>query len=509
MPTGRPAAGGEDVDVLIIGAGLSGIGAARHLNAAFPGSSYVLLESRDSIGGTWDLFRYPGVRSDSDMITLGYSFKPWTDPVTMADGPSILQYVREAAEEAGLDRHIRFRHRVTSLDWSSREGRWNVVAERTDTGETVVFRAGWVMGCTGYYRYDEGYTPRFEGREDFQGRIVHPQHWPEDLDYAGKQVVVIGSGATAVTLVPAMAEDAAHVTMLQRSPTYIVSLPEQDPFMTSRLARRLPKRLVYRLTRAKNIAQHVAAYQLSRRWPRLMRRLIRAATRKQLPEHVDVDVHFKPTYDPWDQRLCVVPQGDLFEAIRTGTASVVTDRIERFDATGVRLASGRHLDADVIVTATGLNLLPLGGVTLRVDGEDVHLPDTMAYRGLMLSGVPNFAMIIGYTNASWTLKADLVCEFVVRVLRHMKETDQRVCVPERPRDIGEEPFLDFTAGYVLRSLHEFPQQGTREPWKLRQNYFLDALALRRGGLDDGSLRFGNPPDVGPAERGRALSRTGS
>jgi cation diffusion facilitator CzcD-associated flavoprotein CzcO len=492
----------EDVDVLIIGAGLSGIGAARHLTAAFPGSTYVLLESRDTIGGTWDLFRYPGVRSDSDMITLGYSFKPWTDPVTMADGPSILRYVQEAAEEAGIDRHIRFRHRVTSMDWSSDEGRWTVVAERTDTGEVVTYRAGWVMSCTGYYRYDEGFTPEFEGRDDFRGQIVHPQHWPEDLDYAGKRVVVIGSGATAVTLVPAMADDAAHVTMLQRTPTYVVSLPDRDPFMMSRLGQRLPKRLVYRITRAKNITQHVATYQLSQRQPALVRRLIRAATRKQLPEGFEVDLHFRPPYDPWDQRLCVVPRGDLFRVLRNGEASVVTDRIACFDATGIQLESGRHVEADVIVTATGLNLLPLGGMTLRVDGKEVALPDTMAYRGLMLSGVPNFAMVVGYTNASWTLKADLVCEFVVRVLRHMSETDQRVCVPVREPGLEEEPFLDFAAGYVLRSLHQFPHQGSRAPWKLRQNYFRDAVSLRRGELDDGALQFGNPP--GPLRAGTEL-----
>ncbi len=497
----------EDVDYLIIGAGLSGIGAARHLSAAFPDRSYVLLESRGEIGGTWDLFRYPGVRSDSDMITLGYKFKPWTDPVTMADGPSILRYVRETAEESGIDRHIRFHHRVVSMDWSSAQGRWLVQAERTDTGESVVLRAGWVMSCTGYYRYDEGYTPHFEGREDFSGQIVHPQFWPEDLDYAGKRVVVIGSGATAVTLVPAMAtgEDAAdHVTMLQRTPTYVMSLPEKDPFMDSRLARRLPDRVVYRIARAKNIFHHVLTYQLSQRRPDLVRKLIRAATRKQLPEGYEVDLHFKPPYDPWDQRLCVVPRGDLFRAIREGTASVVTDRIARFDDTGIQLESGEHLDADLIVTATGLNLLPIGGITLRRDGEEVRLPDTMAYRGLMLSGVPNFALIVGYTNASWTLKADLVCEYVVRVLKHMERTGQAVCVPERQPDVEEEPFLDFAAGYVLRSLDQFPTQGSREPWKLRQNYYRDAVSLRHGDIDDGALRFDNPPTPGAGPPARVV-----
>jgi monooxygenase len=502
----------EDVDFLVIGAGLSGIGAARHLTSAFPDRSYVLLESRGVIGGTWDLFRYPGVRSDSDMITLGYKFKPWTDPVTMADGPSILAYVRETAEESGIDRHIRYHHRVTAMDWSSGEGRWLVEVERTDTGEQVSFGAGWVMGCTGYYRYDEGYTPHFEGRDDFQGQVVHPQHWPEDLDYAGRRVVVIGSGATAVTLVPAMAEgpDAAgHVTMLQRTPTYILSLPDRDPFMDSRLARRLPDSVVYRVARAKNIAQHVATYQLSRRKPDLVRRLIRAATRKELPEDFEVDLHFSPPYDPWDQRLCVVPRGDLFEAIRSGKASVVTDRVSHFDATGIRLESGDHLEADIIITATGLNLLPLGGITLRVDGEEVHLPDTMAYRGLMLSGVPNFALVVGYTNASWTLKADLVCEYVVRVLQHMDRTHQSVCMPVRDPDVAEEPFLDFAAGYVLRSLHDFPSQGSREPWKLRQNYYRDAVSLRHGTVEDGSLSFGNPPAADSTGDGPALSSTGA
>ncbi|HEV2062805.1 MAG TPA: NAD(P)/FAD-dependent oxidoreductase [Solirubrobacteraceae bacterium] len=477
----------EHLDVLIIGAGLSGIGAAHHLQTKLPHKSYAILEARDTIGGTWDLFRYPGVRSDSDMHTLGYRFRPWTAAKAIADGPAILEYVSGTAREAGIDRRIRFGHRVTQLSWSSDEARWTVTAERTGTGETVRLTAGFVLSCSGYYRYDEGYSPHFPGTERFRGRIVHPQHWPEDLDYAGRRVVVIGSGATAVTLVPAMTDEAAHVTMLQRSPSYILAVPETDP-AASALAKVLPKRLLYPVVRWKNVALATLVYRASRRWPRRVARLIRAGVRRRLPDGYDVDRHFRPTYDPWDQRMCLVPNGDLFEAISAGRASVVTDHIETFTERGIRLRSGEELEADVVVTATGLNLLPLGGVEFVVDGRTVELPETMAYKSMMLSGLPNYAFLLGYTNASWTLKADLTVEYVCRLLRHMDRRGYRIAVPERAADVEEEPFLDFQAGYVMRSLDQFPKQGSKAPWRVHQNYARDLVALRHGPVTDG-MRF--------------------
>lgn len=478
----------EHLDVLIIGAGLSGVGAAHHLQQAFPERSYALLEARGSLGGTWDLFRYPGIRSDSDMVTLGYRFRPWTDPVTIADGSSIRAYVTETAARAGIDQHIRYHHRAVAADWSWTEARWHVTVERTDSGETIRLAADFLMVCTGYYRYDEGYTPPLEGAADFAGRLVHPQHWPEDLDHAGMRVVVIGSGATAVTLVPAMAETAAHVTMLQRSPTYIVTLPSRDE-VAARLARWLPPRAAYQLSRAKNIAAHVGIYQLARRRPTLVRRLIRQAAIRQLPEGYDVDTHLNPRYDPWDQRLCIVPDGDLFRAIRRGSASIVTDQIDRLTPSGVRLASGTELEADIVVTATGLNLLAFGGIDLSVEGTPVSLPDTVAYKGLMLSGVPNLAYVVGYTNASWTLKADLVSEYVVRLLRRMQKEGATVCVPEADPDVARLPLLDFAAGYVRRSVDAFPRQGDQGPWRVRQNFYRDAILLRFGPVADRALHL--------------------
>ncbi|WP_320670000.1 flavin-containing monooxygenase [Patulibacter defluvii] len=477
----------EHVDVLIVGAGLSGVGAACHLRERCPDKRIAILEGRDAIGGTWDLFRYPGIRSDSDMFTLGYDFKPWTAAKSIADGPDILAYVRETAREHGVDQLVRFGHRVVSAAWSSAESRWTV--EAIHDGVPVRISCDFLFSCSGYYRYDEGYTPDFAGTERFGGRIIHPQHWPEDLDHEGQRIVVIGSGATAVTLVPALAERAAHVTMLQRSPTYVISLPGRDPI--ANLARRvLPEKLAYAATRWKNVLLTTASFQLSRRRPQLMRRLIRAGVARQLPKDYPVDVHFKPKYDPWDERLCVVPDGDLFRALRGGKASVVTDRIETFTERGLRLESGEELEADVIVTATGLNLVAIGGVQLTVDGREIKLSDTMGYKGMMLSDVPNLAIAIGYTNASWTLKCDLTCAYVCRLLNHMDEHGYRVCVP-RNRDPSVEPvpFIDLASGYVQRSVDAFPRQGSKAPWRLHQNYPRDIAALRYGALDDGVLEF--------------------
>ncbi|GAA4629627.1 NAD(P)/FAD-dependent oxidoreductase [Actinoallomurus vinaceus] len=481
----------EHVDVLIIGAGLSGIGAAHHLQAALPGKTYAILEARETIGGTWDLFRYPGVRSDSDMHTLGYRFRPWTQAKAIADGPSILRYIRDTAAEAGIDRHIRFRHRVVSASWSGEDARWTV--EAIHDGEPVRFTCGFLFACSGYYRYDAGHLPDFPGIERFGGTVVHPQHWPEDLDHTGKKVVVIGSGATAVTLVPAMAGKAAHVTMLQRSPTYIMSLPAEDAIANT-LRRLLGARRAYPIVRWKNVAAVTLFYRLSRRRPRLVRSIIRKATIRRLPPGYDVDTHFKPRYRPWDQRLCIVPDGDLFAAIRDGRASVVTDRITEFTETGLRLESGTELDADIVVTATGLRLLALGGIRLTVDGRDVALPETMAYKGMMLSGVPNFAFTIGYINASWTLKADLVSEYVMRLLRHLDARGHDQCVPVNDDpDVTEQPLMDFQAGYVLRSIEEFPKAGSRTPWRIPMSYAHDLVDLRYGPIDDGVMRFSRRP----------------
>ena len=494
----------EHVDVLIVGAGLSGIGTAHHLQAAFPGKSYTILEARDSIGGTWDLFRYPGVRSDSDMYTLGYRFRPWTQAQAIAGGPAILRYVRDTAAEAGIDRRIRFGHRVTAAAWSSDTARWTVTAEHG--ASTVRITCRFLLMCSGYYRYDHGYQPDFPGLADFRGQVVHPQHWPADLDYAGRRVVVIGSGATAVTLVPALARTAGHVTMLQRSPSYILSLPGEDP-IADRLRRLLGDRRAYPLTRWKNVLIAALIYRLSRRRPELVRGWVRRLAVRQLPPGYDVDTHFNPAYNPWDQRLCLIPDGDLFAAIRSGRASVVTDRIAAFTGSGLLLESGTELPADIVVTATGLQLLAFGGARLEVDGRPVQLPETMAYKGMMLSGVPNFAFTVGYTNASWTLKADLVSEFTCRLLGYLDAHGYDRCVPvdDDPR-VGRRPLLDFSAGYVLRSIDEFPRAGSRAPWRLGMNYAQDLLTLRYGRINDGVLRFsratGRPAPAAPARAAR-------
>ncbi len=474
------------VDVLIIGAGLSGIGAAAHLTRELPHTSYLVLEARAVSGGTWDLFRYPGVRSDSDMYTMGYRFKPWLDEESLAPGERILDYVRQTATEYDVDRHVRYGHRVVRASWSSADARWTVEAEHD--GVSVTFTAGFLWSCRGYYDYERGHEPKFAGAPDFTGRIVHPQHWPADLEWAGKRVVVIGSGATAVTLVPTLAQDAAHVTMLQRSPSYVMSLAERDP-VALRLRRWLPARTAHRVIRWKNIVTTAAFYRLSRHRPALVRRLIRRQNVAQLPEGYDVDTHFTPVYDPWDQRMCFVPNGDLFRALRRGRAEVVTATIDRFDQTGVVLTGGRHLDADVIVTATGLRLSPFGGIELVVDEVPVEPSAEMSYKALMLTGVPNFVFTVGYTNASWTLKVDLVAEFCCRLLAFMSEQRYRRVVPVRDPSVQPVPFMDFTSGYVLRALDQLPRQGDREPWRLRQSYLRDRRTIRHGSLEDGVLAF--------------------
>jgi monooxygenase len=493
----------EHVDVLIVGAGLSGIGAAYHLKTNCPDKTYTILEARDCIGGTWDLFKYPGIRSDSDMYTLGYSFKPWREAKAIADGPSILNYVRQTAKDNAIEGKIRFHHHVISAEYSTADARWTVQAQRSDTHETVSISCGFLMMCSGYYRYDEGYTPDFAGIEDYRGQIVHPQHWPEDLDYTGKRVVVIGSGATAVTLLPAMAEKASHVTMLQRSPSYILALPAEDP-IANVLRRALPAKLAYSIVRWKNVMLTMLSFQLSRRRPAIIKSLIRRGLQRQLPEGYDIDTHFKPNYNPWDQRLCLVPDGDLFKAIVDGHASIVTDRIDTFTERGIALESGDELEADIVVTATGLNLLALGGMRIVVDEQEIELSETMSYKGMMLSGVPNMAFAIGYTNASWTLKCDLTCEYVCRLIKHMDEHGYSQCTPENnDQSLVGQPFIDFSSGYVLRSIDKFPKQGSKAPWRLYQNYALDIVSLKFGAIEDGTLRFSSTV-AKPAEAPAAL-----
>jgi monooxygenase len=489
----------EHVDVLIVGAGLSGIGAAHHLQERCPGKSYAILEAREATGGTWDLFRYPGIRSDSDMHTLGYRFRPWTEAKSIADGDSILRYVRDTASEGGIERHIRLRHRVVRAAWSSADALWTVDAERSDTGETVTLTCNFLFVNSGYYRYDEGYTPEFPGLDSFAGEVIHPQHWPQDLDYGGKRVVVIGSGATAMTLVPAMARDAAKVTMLQRSPTYVISMPGEDG-LANRLRAVLPERAAYAIVRWKNVISQGIFYRLSRKRPELIKKLLRRGAVKMLPPGYDVDKHFKPRYNPWDQRVCLVPDADLFRVLRDGSAEIVTDRISTFVADGIELESGEKLDADVVVTATGLNLLFLGGIEITIDGAERHMPRALTYKGAMLSDFPNFAYTLGYTNASWTLKADLTSEYVCRLLNHMDAGGHRIATPiVSDPTVTEEPLLDFNSSYVLRSLAQMPKQGSKEPWKLRQNYAVDLQMLRRGAIDDGVMQFSNPVPGNQAE----------
>ncbi|MCR9162639.1 MAG: flavin-containing monooxygenase [Nannocystaceae bacterium] len=478
----------EHYDVLIVGAGLSGIGAAYHVQTMCPGKRYAILEGRPRLGGTWDLFRYPGIRSDSDMHTLGYSFRPWTAAKAIADGPAILNYIRETAEENGIDRHIQFNSKVVASRWSSAEKRWTVTVSREDTGSKDEVTCNFLFVCSGYYDYDEGYTPDFEGREDFEGEIVHPQKWTDDVEYAGKNVVVIGSGATAVTLVPSMADKASHVTMLQRTPTYVVTRPAEDKIANA-LRKRLPSTLAYGITRWKNVAMGQAFFKLCQGVPGVMKKVITHGVKQELGQDYDVDTHFNPPYAPWDQRLCLVPDSDLFDVIRQGKASVVTGHIDRFVPEGIRLRDGQVLPADLIVTATGLRVKALGGMDVTIDDEPLDLSNRMSYKAMMFSDVPNMAMCFGYTNASWTLKADLTSLYVCRLINHMDEHGYDSCTPKKSDDVVEEPFIPLQAGYIDRAASLLPKAGNKVPWKLKQNYFFDLLMLKAGKVDDGVMQF--------------------
>ncbi|MFJ9775042.1 flavin-containing monooxygenase [Kitasatospora sp. NPDC101157] len=499
----------EEFDVVIIGAGISGIGAASYFSRELPGKSLLVLEGRDNIGGTWDLFRYPGIRSDSDLHTFGYEFKPWRHEAAIADAPLIRAYLRETVEENHLEPLIRLRHRVVRAEWSSSDVRWTLTVEATDPARKVTvtrtIRAGWVFAATGYYRYDEGFSPRFPGQEDFEGTIVHPQHWPEDLDYSGKKVVVIGSGATAITLVPSMAtgpDAARHVTMLQRTPTYVLALPRVDKLALA-LTKVLGEERGYAVTRFKNIWLDRAVVKGLRTFPRAGRRLIRYENRKRLPKGFDVDKHFNPPYDPWDQRLCLAPDGDFFDAIKNGHASVVTDTITRFSSRGVVLGSGEELEADVVVTATGLNLQLFGGMPIVVDGREVEIADAVSYRGMLLSGIPNWAMAIGYTTSSWTLKVSLMCRYFIDLVRHMDAHGYDQVVPVAQPGMERRPVMDLKAGYAKRGEKVLPKQGLEKPWRMALSYPEDAKALR-GPVADNNLVFGNARWVAhPSDGGRA------
>jgi monooxygenase len=492
----------EHFDVLVVGAGISGVGAGYHLQTLCPNKSYAIFEGRDAIGGTWDLFRYPGVRSDSDMYTLGFSFRPWKEAKAIADGPSILGYLRETAKAFGIDRHIQYGRKVKRASWDSSRSLWTVDYELGPERTLEQVSCNFLFMCAGYYNYAQGYRPAFAGEDQFKGRIVHPQAWPEDLDYAGKRVVVIGSGATAVTLVPEMAKTAAQVTMLQRSPTYVVSRPAEDAF-ANRLRKWLPAKLAYDIVRWRNVLGQMYFFNFTRKRPQLVKTQLINMVREQLGPDYDVETHFTPRYNPWDQRLCLVPDADLFEAIKTGAATVVTDHIEAFEADGIRLKSGELLPADVVVTATGLDMQLMGGLQVEVDGAPIELAKTFSYKAMMYSGVPNLASTFGYTNASWTLKADLTAEYVCRLLNHMDRRGFTECRPVNDEPLEPAPWLDFSSGYVTRAMNRFPQQGQKAPWRVYQNYALDLVAFRYGRVDDGVMRFSKASAAAVAD-GRSL-----
>lgn len=497
-----------DFDVLIVGAGISGIGAGYYLKRECAGQSFVILENRDAIGGTWDLFRYPGIRSDSDMYTLGYAFKPWKEEKAIADGPSIRKYVNETAKEYGIDKHIRFKHRVVKSEWSSDTARWTVTAETE--GKTVTFTAKFVLMAAGYYNYEEGYRPKFKGEEDYKGKLIHPQHWPEDLDYTGKRVVVIGSGATAVTLVPAMTDKAAHVTMLQRSPTYMVSMPAEDA-LANGMRKVLPQGLAYHLTRLRKVVFQQIFFRLARNRPEKTKERLLGLIREQLGPDYDMETHFTPRYNPWEQRLCLVPDNDMFLAIKSGKASVVTDTIDTFTEKGIKLSSGKELEADIVVTATGLNLRMLGGAEIFVDGKKSEMKDKITYKGCMLSDVPNMAFVFGYTNASWTLRADLICEYACRIINYLSlyHLDQ---VTPRIGDahLEPKPFADFSSGYFARAVDLLPKQTNVAPWKQNQSYGHDIMDMRFSPMEDGVLEWKKKPESGmPAAPARAREKVGA
>ncbi|MEH6550150.1 MAG: NAD(P)/FAD-dependent oxidoreductase [Pseudomonadales bacterium] len=478
----------ESVDVLIIGAGLAGIGGACQLRRNCPNHSFMVLESRETSGGTWDLFRYPGFRSDSDMYTYSYGFKPWKDKATIADGHKILSYIREAAAEYDVEPHIRYQHKVVAANWSSADKRWLVTAELGGSGEQVTIICKFMFNCSGYYDYEQGYTPEFAGIDDFGGQVVHSQHWPEDLDYQGKRVVVIGSGATAVTLVPAMSKETSSLVMLQRTPTYIANVPSEDP-TAKKLRKWLPNSLVFRLIRWKKVLFQIYLYKLSRKRPQDLKKVLLGGVRKELGPDYDIDTHFTPDYNPWDQRLCAVSDGDLFAAIREGRAEVVTDYIDQFNEGGIQLKSGKQLDADIVILATGLNLKFAGGVKHSFDGKALDITDHYIYRGMMFSGMPNLAFTVGYTNSSWTLKTDLTGKFVCRLLNKMDRGGYSTVTPQIKGEMGEVPMLDFDAGYIQRARKDMPKNGDRLPWQNYQNYIRDFIGLRLGRLNDDELEF--------------------
>jgi len=482
----------EHVDVVVVGAGLSGIGAAYHLQTMSPDRSYVILEGRDGLGGTWDLFKYPGIRSDSDMHTLGFSFKPWTEAKSIADGPSILQYLKQTVAQFGIEKNIRYGQLVTQAQWSTDDAQWTVTSTNKATGASSIVTCSFLFMCSGYYSYKKGHTPEFTGRERFKGTVVHPQAWPTDLDYAGKRVVVIGSGATAVTIVPSMADKAAHVTMLQRSPTYMVSRPDHD-VMANRLRKVLPPKMAYSLTRFKNTWRQQLVYNKTRTDPDKVKQLLLGGIKMELGADYDIAKHFTPAYNPWDQRLCLVPNGDFFKSMREGKASVVTDHITSFTETGIQLASGEHLDADIIITATGLELVTLGEMDFFVDGNQVDFAKTWTYKGFAYSDIPNLASTFGYINASWTLRSDLTAEYVCRLLNHMRKKGVAQCTPrlrEQDRNMKERPWIDgFSSGYMQRMMHRMPRQGDHEPWINPQNYRRDKKMFKHSPVDDGVMQF--------------------